>query len=231
MHHFWIDNIWSKLTLVNVEVKLFYFTLTERKQPKQNLLFFVFRRLPAVTAPSSCGTLRSRFARVSVPHTFILYKMSICRSDADSVFIQTQVISWPLLQKTNDVSNAKSLCRLAWQPGAAKVSDTTLNGQSLVPMLDLHLPVQTTSVINQCKEAEENTDPTITWNLFVCTQFLAVPVETKVHLYERGSWDHVSTLSDDLLTQVRTRRTQRCRPNIESESLSGLFCMLFLSES
>uniref|UniRef100_A0A3B4V0D9 WD repeat and HMG-box DNA-binding protein 1 n=1 Tax=Seriola dumerili TaxID=41447 RepID=A0A3B4V0D9_SERDU len=65
--------------------------------------------------------------------------------------IEEQVISWPLLQKTNDVSNAKSLCRLAWQPGAGK--------------------------------------------------FLAVPVDTKVHLYERGSWDHVSTLSDDLLTQ------------------------------
>ncbi|XP_069382482.1 WD repeat and HMG-box DNA-binding protein 1 isoform X1 [Paralichthys olivaceus] len=64
---------------------------------------------------------------------------------------QTQVISWPLLQKTNDVSNAKSLCRLAWQPRMAK--------------------------------------------------FLAVPVDTKVHLYERGSWDHVTTLSDDLLTQ------------------------------
>ncbi|XP_028257816.1 WD repeat and HMG-box DNA-binding protein 1 [Parambassis ranga] len=64
---------------------------------------------------------------------------------------QTQVISWPLLQKTNDVSNAKSLCRLAWQPRAAKL--------------------------------------------------LAVPVETKVQLYERGSWDHVTTLSDDLLTQ------------------------------
>uniref|UniRef100_A0A0F8BBI7 WD repeat and HMG-box DNA-binding protein 1 n=1 Tax=Larimichthys crocea TaxID=215358 RepID=A0A0F8BBI7_LARCR len=64
---------------------------------------------------------------------------------------QTQVISWPLLQKTNDVSNAKSLCRLAWQPKTGK--------------------------------------------------FLAVPVETKVHLYERGTWDHVSTLSDDLLTQ------------------------------
>uniref|UniRef100_A0A3B4UZY0 WD repeat and HMG-box DNA-binding protein 1 n=1 Tax=Seriola dumerili TaxID=41447 RepID=A0A3B4UZY0_SERDU len=68
-----------------------------------------------------------------------------------SIEEQAQVISWPLLQKTNDVSNAKSLCRLAWQPGAGK--------------------------------------------------FLAVPVDTKVHLYERGSWDHVSTLSDDLLTQ------------------------------
>uniref|UniRef100_A0A3Q3BE51 WD repeat and HMG-box DNA-binding protein 1 n=1 Tax=Kryptolebias marmoratus TaxID=37003 RepID=A0A3Q3BE51_KRYMA len=60
---------------------------------------------------------------------------------------QTQTVSWPLLQKTNDVSNAKSLCRLAFRP------------------------------------------------------LLAVPVETKVHLYERGSWDHVATLSDDLLTQ------------------------------
>ncbi|KAL6113645.1 wdhd1 [Pungitius sinensis] len=65
---------------------------------------------------------------------------------------QSQLIRWPLLQKTNDVSNAKSLCRLAWQPVGAK--------------------------------------------------FLAVPVETKVHLYERGSWDHVSTLSDDLQTQL-----------------------------
>ncbi|CAN9506679.1 unnamed protein product [Ophioblennius macclurei] len=64
---------------------------------------------------------------------------------------QTQVISWPLLQKTNDISIAKSLCRLAWQPVAA--------------------------------------------------EFLAVPVENKVHLYKRGSWEHVSTLSDDLLTQ------------------------------
>ncbi|XP_034049055.1 WD repeat and HMG-box DNA-binding protein 1 isoform X1 [Thalassophryne amazonica] len=64
---------------------------------------------------------------------------------------QTQVITWPVLQKTNDISNAKSLCRLAWQPGMAK--------------------------------------------------FIAVPVETKVHLYQRGSWDHVGTLSDDLLSQ------------------------------
>lgn len=64
---------------------------------------------------------------------------------------QTQVTSWPLLQKTNDVSNAKSLCRLAFQPAAGKV--------------------------------------------------LAVPVETRVHLYERGSWEHVGTLSDELITQ------------------------------
>uniref|UniRef100_A0A3P9KCK3 WD repeat and HMG-box DNA-binding protein 1 n=1 Tax=Oryzias latipes TaxID=8090 RepID=A0A3P9KCK3_ORYLA len=64
---------------------------------------------------------------------------------------QTQVISWPLLKKTNDVSNATSLCRLAFQPSSGK--------------------------------------------------FLAVPVETKVHLYERGSWEHAATLSDDLLTQ------------------------------
>uniref|UniRef100_A0A3B3DTD5 WD repeat and HMG-box DNA-binding protein 1 n=1 Tax=Oryzias melastigma TaxID=30732 RepID=A0A3B3DTD5_ORYME len=64
---------------------------------------------------------------------------------------QTQVISWPLLKKTNDVSNARSLCRLAFQPSSGK--------------------------------------------------FLAVPVESKVHLYGRGSWDHAATLSDDLLSQ------------------------------
>lgn len=54
---------------------------------------------------------------------------------------------------------------------------------------------------------------------FLC-QFLAVPVEEKVHLYERGSWGHVTTLSDDLLTQVTrqanttvtvlTRRVEVC---------------------
>ncbi|KAM9409995.1 WD repeat and HMG-box DNA-binding protein 1 isoform 2-T2 [Pholidichthys leucotaenia] len=66
---------------------------------------------------------------------------------------QTRVVSWPLLQKTSDVTNAKSLCRLAWQPGRT-------------------------------------------------AKFLAVPVETKVHLYERGSWDHSSTLADDQVKQL-----------------------------
>uniref|UniRef100_A0A672H0A8 WD repeat and HMG-box DNA-binding protein 1 n=1 Tax=Salarias fasciatus TaxID=181472 RepID=A0A672H0A8_SALFA len=32
-------------------------------------------------------------------------------------------------------------------------------------------------------------------------RLVSVPVSLAVHLYERGSWDHVSTLSDDLLTQ------------------------------
>uniref|UniRef100_A0A8C5B4E8 WD repeat and HMG-box DNA binding protein 1 n=1 Tax=Gadus morhua TaxID=8049 RepID=A0A8C5B4E8_GADMO len=59
--------------------------------------------------------------------------------------------SWPVLQKSNDVSTAKSLCRLGWQPKTAKL--------------------------------------------------LAVPVGLKVHLYERDSWEHVSTLSDDMMTQ------------------------------
>ncbi|XP_026855638.2 WD repeat and HMG-box DNA-binding protein 1 [Electrophorus electricus] len=65
---------------------------------------------------------------------------------------QTQVANWAVLQKSSDVSNAKSLCRLAWQPHSG--------------------------------------------------QFLAVPVDTTIQLYERGSWTHVGTLSDDLLTQV-----------------------------
>nr|XP_046251496.1 WD repeat and HMG-box DNA-binding protein 1 isoform X2 [Scatophagus argus] len=85
---------------------------------------------------------------------------------------QTQVISWPLLQKTNDVSNAKSLCRLAWQPAMAK--------------------------------------------------FLAVPVDTKVHLYKRGSWDHVSTLSDDLLTQpVNVVAWSPCGQYLAAGSVGG----------
>ncbi|XP_039982137.1 WD repeat and HMG-box DNA-binding protein 1 isoform X2 [Xiphias gladius] len=86
---------------------------------------------------------------------------------------QTQVISWPLLQKTNDVSNAKSLCRLAWQPRMAK--------------------------------------------------FLAVPVDTKVHLYERGSWDHASTLSDDLLTRpINVVAWSPCGQFLAAGSVGGL---------
>ncbi|KAM7157935.1 WD repeat and HMG-box DNA-binding protein 1 isoform 2-T2 [Molossus nigricans] len=34
---------------------------------------------------------------------------------------QTCAISWPLLQKVNDVINAKSICRLAWQPKSGKL--------------------------------------------------------------------------------------------------------------
>ncbi|XP_023579500.1 WD repeat and HMG-box DNA-binding protein 1 [Octodon degus] len=34
---------------------------------------------------------------------------------------QTCAVSWPLLQKCNDVMNAKAICRLAWQPGSGKL--------------------------------------------------------------------------------------------------------------
>uniref|UniRef100_A0A8C6J079 WD repeat and HMG-box DNA-binding protein 1 n=1 Tax=Melopsittacus undulatus TaxID=13146 RepID=A0A8C6J079_MELUD len=34
---------------------------------------------------------------------------------------QTCTTSWPLLQKCNDVINAKSICRLGWQPGNGKL--------------------------------------------------------------------------------------------------------------
>ncbi|KAM5337026.1 WD repeat and HMG-box DNA-binding protein 1 [Glossophaga mutica] len=34
---------------------------------------------------------------------------------------QTCAISWPLLQKSNDEINAKSICRLAWQPKSGKL--------------------------------------------------------------------------------------------------------------
>ncbi|XP_013874087.1 WD repeat and HMG-box DNA-binding protein 1 [Austrofundulus limnaeus] len=89
---------------------------------------------------------------------------------------QTQVVSWPLLQKTNDVSNAKSLCRLAFQPAAGKL--------------------------------------------------LAVPVETKVHLYERGSWTLVSSLSDDLFTQpINVVAWSPCGQFLAAGSVGGLLAV------
>ncbi|XP_052009311.1 WD repeat and HMG-box DNA-binding protein 1-like [Xyrauchen texanus] len=69
-----------------------------------------------------------------------------------SIESQTQVAQWKVLQKSSDVSNAKSLCRLAWQPLSGKL--------------------------------------------------LAVPVDMTVQLYDRDTWTHISTLSDDLITQV-----------------------------
>ncbi|KAJ3594117.1 hypothetical protein NHX12_006449 [Muraenolepis orangiensis] len=63
---------------------------------------------------------------------------------------QTQATSWPVLQKSNDIGNASSLCRLAWQPKTGKL--------------------------------------------------LAIPVGTRVQLYERDSWEHASSLSDDMIT-------------------------------
>lgn len=52
-------------------------------------------------------------------------------------------------------------------------------------------------------------------------QLLAVPVETSVHLYERNTWSHASSLSDDFITQVGGWVAER----------SGFFCfsLLFFS--
>ncbi|XP_026098358.1 WD repeat and HMG-box DNA-binding protein 1 [Carassius auratus] len=69
-----------------------------------------------------------------------------------SIESQTQVAQWKILQKSSDVSNAKSLCRLAWQPRSGKL--------------------------------------------------LAVPVDLTIQLYDKKTWTHISTLSDDLITQV-----------------------------
>ncbi|XP_066532037.1 WD repeat and HMG-box DNA-binding protein 1 isoform X2 [Hoplias malabaricus] len=38
-----------------------------------------------------------------------------------SIEDQTQVVSWKVLQKSSDVTNAASLCRLAWQPPTGKL--------------------------------------------------------------------------------------------------------------
>uniref|UniRef100_A0A671LXF0 WD repeat and HMG-box DNA-binding protein 1 n=1 Tax=Sinocyclocheilus anshuiensis TaxID=1608454 RepID=A0A671LXF0_9TELE len=43
-----------------------------------------------------------------------------------SIESQTQVAQWKILQKSSDVSNAKSLCRLAWQPHSGKVLTISL---------------------------------------------------------------------------------------------------------
>lgn len=64
---------------------------------------------------------------------FFLMWLLVCDALIEFTSIQTQVISWPLLQKTNDVSNAKSLCRLAWQPAAAKVGDTAVRSAAAPP--------------------------------------------------------------------------------------------------
>uniref|UniRef100_A0A8C1GGW7 WD repeat and HMG-box DNA-binding protein 1 n=1 Tax=Cyprinus carpio TaxID=7962 RepID=A0A8C1GGW7_CYPCA len=73
-----------------------------------------------------------------------------------SIESQTQVAQWKIIQKSSDVSNAKSLCRLAWQPHSGKL--------------------------------------------------LAVPVDLTVQLYDKNTWTHVSTLSDDLITQVSRKQ-------------------------
>lgn len=64
---------------------------------------------------------------------FLLMWLPACDVLIEFTSIQTQVISWPLLQKTNDVSNAKSLCRLAWQPAAAKVGDSAVDSAAPLP--------------------------------------------------------------------------------------------------
>lgn len=49
------------------------------------------------------------------------------KADFFKFCFQTCTTSWLLLQKCNDVINAKSICRLAWQPGTGKVSDIVLS--------------------------------------------------------------------------------------------------------
>lgn len=86
---------------------------------------------------------------------------------------QSPVTRWTVLQKTNDISTTKSLCRLAFQPTTGK--------------------------------------------------FLAVPVDSQVHLYERGSWDHVTTLSDDLITQpVNVLCWSPCGKQLAGASVGGV---------
>uniref|UniRef100_A0A3B3UVP1 WD repeat and HMG-box DNA-binding protein 1-like n=1 Tax=Poecilia latipinna TaxID=48699 RepID=A0A3B3UVP1_9TELE len=113
-----------------------------------------------VSDSSQQKTLRGHEAPVLIVHPICSVFILLFLKSYFPFSSQTRVTSWPLLQKTNDVSNAASLCRLAFQPAAGKL--------------------------------------------------LAVPVETRVHLYERGSWDQVGSLSDELLTQVRFAVFGKC---------------------
>ncbi|KAH0620252.1 hypothetical protein JD844_020350 [Phrynosoma platyrhinos] len=56
---------------------------------------------------------------------------------------QTCETSWPLLKKCNDVVNAKSICRLSWQPKTGKVTHLlSLLGSSLSGQKLLAIPVE-----------------------------------------------------------------------------------------
>lgn len=87
-------------------------------------IFFPFvRHRRAAMARWWCGTSRSRCVMVVCSHWRYLHDNDndICEL---LVSLQTQVIRWPLLQKTNDITNATSLCRLAWQPATGQVCVT-----------------------------------------------------------------------------------------------------------
>lgn len=113
-------------------------------------------KVVALSDSSDQKTLRGHEAPV-LSVTFDPREQLLASSSCDGSVVvwnieeQSEVTRWTLLQKCNDVSNAKSLCRLAFQLPSGKL--------------------------------------------------LAIPVENKVHLYERDTWSHVTTLSDDLITQ------------------------------
>ncbi|KAK7879828.1 hypothetical protein WMY93_033505 [Mugilogobius chulae] len=61
----------------------------------------------------------------------------------------------------------------------------------------------------------------IVWNIH--DQLLAVPVENKVHLYERDTWSHVTSLSDDLITQpVNVVSWSPCGKRLAAASVGGV---------
>lgn len=124
MHQFWVNNIWLKQILLTwmsncSHCKLYLLSLSG---------FCQLWRLRGGVEYWGAGM--SPFYHVDRKILYLACP-SVSQGLIYFVPIQTQVMSWPLLQKTNDVSNAKSLCRLAWQPGAGKVSDAALDWQSL----------------------------------------------------------------------------------------------------
>lgn len=134
-------------------------------------------KVVALSDSSDQKTLRGHEAPV-LSVTFDPREQLLASSSCDGSVVvwnieeQSQVTRWTLLKKCNDISNSKSLCRLAFQPPSGK--------------------------------------------------FLAVPVEDKVHLYERDTWSHVTTLSDDLITQpVNVVSWSPCGKLLAAASVGG----------
>uniref|UniRef100_A0A8C4QUL5 WD repeat and HMG-box DNA binding protein 1 n=1 Tax=Eptatretus burgeri TaxID=7764 RepID=A0A8C4QUL5_EPTBU len=94
---------------------------------------------------------------------------TVCIWDISS---QSRVVSWPILPAVNDVKNARSPCRLSWQPGAG--------------------------------------------------QYLAVPVNLAVRIFQRDTWTELADLTAEGITQPVTVATwSPCGRYLSAASANG----------
>lgn len=164
-------------------------------------LFLHVRRLPAVTARWWCGTSRSRYVSVAALYTVKQQSVftctpSVCVIWSADLLVCPGRLRWP----------AGFCCR---RPTTSPMPSLCVDWHGSPPQPRFVTQAEETYwLITMIRTTGDNLE-VIGVLLCFCTQFLAVPVETKVHLYERDSWNHVSSLSDDLLTQVSSRWTLR----------------------